>query len=98
MRRDIDVLLDDDGDLLLDGEEPVVGDVTLQNQQLILSTNKGDWKLSPLTGVGVENFIDDENASALAREIRMQFKKDGLTIKSIKINNANIEIDASYLL
>ena len=97
MRKDIDILLDENGDLLLDGNgDPVVGDVTQQNQKLLLETRKGDWKLYPLIGVGVQDFVDDEDPGALMREIRLQLKKDGFKIGSLKINGQTIKIDAKY--
>ena len=98
MRKDIDILLDEDGDLLLDENgEPVVGDVTQQNQKLLLSTRKGDWKLYPLVGVGIEDYLNDEGKSDLLREIRLQLKQDGLKINSIKVESNKIKIDARYL-
>lgn len=98
MKRNIDVLLDDDGDLLLDeNKDPIVGDVSIQNQKLLLNTRKGDWKLYPLVGVGAKDFVDDETAAGLLREIRQQFTKDGMKVKTIDITNNAINIDASYL-
>lgn len=98
MKRNIDVLLDDDGDLLLDdNKNPIVGDVTVQNQKLLLKTRKGDWKLYPLTGVGAQDFVDDENTTGLTREIRQQFTADGMNVKYIDISNNKINIDARYL-
>jgi hypothetical protein len=97
MNKWTDILLDDDGDLLLDGEEPMVGDTTVQNQNLLLQFNKGDLKLYPLVGVGVHDFIEDDTTANLAREVRQQFRAEGLTINKIKINGSQIEIDARYL-
>ncbi len=97
MKRNIDILLDEDGDLMLDENgEPVVGDVTIQNQRLLLATSKGDWKLYPLVGVGLNEFVDDESPRDLMREIRMQLKADGQVIKSIEIKGENINVDAKY--
>jgi glucuronate isomerase len=98
MRKDIDILLNEDGDLLLDESgEPVVGDVTQQNQKLIISTNKGDWKVKPLVGVGAEDYINDEGNGGLMREIRLQLKQDGLTINSIGVLSNKIKVDARYI-
>lgn len=90
-------MLDDDGDLKIDENgEPVVGDVTAQNQRILIETNKGDLKLYPLIGVGAEDFIDNENYNDLLREIRLQFKKDGLKINLLEAINNEIKIDAYY--
>lgn len=97
MKKHIDILLDENGDLLLDENgEPVVGDVTQQNQKLIINTNKGDWRLYPLVGVGKDDYVDDENPAGLLREIRQQLIRDGFKVESIKLVENKIKVNASY--
>ena len=35
-----------------------LGDITEQNQRLLLSINKGEIKQAPLKGVGIGNFLE----------------------------------------
>lgn len=92
-----DILLDKDGDLDSANGDLIVGKATAQNQQLLLLTNPGEWKESPTTGVGMEEFLDDDTEDELFKEIREQFKADGQTIKQLKIlPSGNIGLDADY--
>lgn len=92
-----DILLDENSDLQIITGDFVSGDSDGQNQELLLSTDKGEWKENPKVGVGLFAFLNDENPNALLREIREQFTSDGMTINELKILPQNkIGIDASY--
>ena len=41
-----------------------------QAQQLLLGTNKGEWKQHPTMGVCVVNFLETASMNQLSREIR----------------------------
>lgn len=90
------ILLTDDLKPVIKNGSLVVGDTTAQNQQLLLLSNKGDIKEYPLSGIGVQNYIEDNRTEELAAEIRKEFTQDGMKVKSIKIDLPSIEIDAVY--
>ena len=96
--KNIDLQIDDNYGLITDPtkHDLVVGDVTLQNQALILVSQKGEWKEHPTVGCGIEGITNDEDTGSWKREIREQFVRDGLKVSSIKFNGENIEIDADY--
>ncbi len=97
MKKNISILLDEDGDLLLDGDgKPVVGDTSQQNIEQFLNDDQGHLKLDPLSGIGADGFIDDENVHGLIRNTRIQLKRDGY--KTVRISSAEngIQIHASY--
>lgn len=106
MKKGTGILLDADFDLRVDVKRNnsglierglVIGATTSQNQMILLMANKGELKEHPMSGVGVDNFVEDYSGDALAREIRKEFSQDGMTVRKIKVNIPNIEIDADYL-
>ncbi len=103
--KSIGILLDDNGDLLVQVIRDnsglitsglVVGDVTKQNQRSILLAEKGEIKRAPLLGVGIASYIDDENPSELLREIRINLRDDGQTIRSCGFKDGKLVIDGGY--
>lgn len=93
-----DVLLDESLDLREDGTtlDLVEGESTLQHQELLLLTPKGSWKENPDTGVGLMNYLEDENDAEMYAEIRRQFQGDGMMVKAVAIENGKLNIDATY--
>lgn len=91
-----DFLLDGDLDLRIENGDFVAGESTLQHQKLLLLIGKNELKENPIVGVGIENYLDDESPADMHREIRLQFTKDGMKVKSIKTVTGNLTIDAQY--
>jgi hypothetical protein len=91
-----DILLDETGDLAVKDGDFVIGDSTIQHQQLLLMSQKGEWKEKPMVGVGIENYLNDDTTNDMMNEISDQFEKDGMKIKSINSANSELLIDASY--
>lgn len=90
-----DIITDTDFDLSI-----VNGDISIlesdsQHIDHIITADKGHFRQFPLVGVGIVNFL---NASSSEQEIRqvikLQLEADGFSVKQIKINASNIEIDA----
>lgn len=90
---DIDVVKDADGKIV---QGLVVGDVTAQNQALILRIYKGELKENPSIGCGIEDMLLDSDPLYWRTEIREQLEMDGQTVNSIEIGNDSITIDANY--
>ena len=57
---------------------------------------KTELKFTPMRGVGTKRFLEDHTPDNLAREIRQEFSTDGMTVKSVKIREGIINIDAAY--
>lgn len=89
-------MLDDDLDLRIENGDFVIGESTTQNQKILLLADKNDFKEYPTVGVGIDTYLDDESPADMHREIRLQFTKDGMKVKSIKTNEGQINIDAPY--
>lgn len=92
-----DILLDKDGDILIENGDFVIGDATNQNQELILIAHKGEFKESPELGVGISNALLSENLQAITNSIRRNFEYDGMKVKKLEINpNGSLTVDANY--
>lgn len=91
-----DVLLDENKDLKFVNGDLVIGDVNQQNQELIVVSNKGDWKESPEIGVGINDYLNDENISGAISAIKNNLRYDGFKVNKVKLVNNKIEIDAKY--
>lgn len=98
MAKDTDILISTDIDIMFSNGDFVVGDSTMQNQYLILSTHKGEWKENPFIGAGLEDMLHDEGGEAYwKRRIAEELKRDGMDVKEVKIiNNGQININAEY--
>lgn len=96
--KNLDLQIDEHYGLVTDpvGHDLRVGDVTLQNQALILLAQPGEWKEHPTVGCGIEGITNDNELHAWRRLIREQLQRDGMTVRSIRFNHDNIEIDADY--
>lgn len=94
MQRDI--LQTADGDIKLVDGDIVWGDASEQHQKDLLEARHGDIRTRPDVGVGIEDFLSDDNPDDLYRRIRVEYAADGLKIKSLKIDNGKIVVDADY--
>lgn len=91
-----DILLDENDDLLIENGDFVIGESTLQHQRLLLLCNKGEFKENPTRCIGLNRYLESNDAQALAREIDVDFSKDGMKVSKIVIDIPTIEIEASY--
>lgn len=96
--KNIDIIITDEYDIKTDAtaHDIVIGDVTLQNQALILVSQKGEWKEKPMVGCGLDSITNDEDISSWKRLIREELARDGIKINKLIINTETIEIDAAY--
>lgn len=87
---DLEVL---DGDLAL-------GEPDADNLHLILVSNQGDWKASPLVGAGLQRHTNAPMTppirAAIERGIRIQLEADGFSVASVKLTQTNINIDCKW--
>lgn len=91
---DIDVVRDADG-LILSGLK--IGDVTAQNQRIIILAEKGEIKEAPLLGVGLNSFLDHDEPSELLREIRINLREDGQKVNKLGFNvEGKLIVEAGY--
>ena len=98
MAEVFDIILDNEMDLIIEDGDFVVEESTLQHQNILLLSHKGQFKQSPTIGVGIDIFLNDEVTSdEIRRRIQEQFELDGMTIQKLKINGrTNLTIIAPY--
>ena len=91
-----DLLLDDDDDLLIAHGDLMVGDSAEQEVGLVLRTNQGDWRASPLTGFGVARRTRNEvNRTQFERDLTSQLEADGFADSQVTLaNDGHLTINA----
>lgn len=94
----IRLIQDSDGnvDLELSGGQMAVGDVTGQNQYLLLYSHKGDWKEHPALGAGIADIANDHDLHHWERLIAKNLEADGLTIETLKLTTDKLTLKARY--
>ncbi|BAV09401.1 hypothetical protein SAMN05421788_101837 [Filimonas lacunae] len=93
-----DLLLNDTNDLLINENtgDWIIGNSDTQHQRLLLVCTKGSFKENPTCGVGVASYLEDENPTALLREVRLQFSSDGMKVSEVAIENNQLKVNATY--
>ncbi|MCH4824302.1 hypothetical protein ML462_14090 [Gramella lutea] len=80
-----DILLDENNDLKITSGDFAIGESEMQEVEMILSTNQGEWKEHPVTGANLVTQIRTTNNDArLERMLRIQMKLDGKDYEQIK--------------
>lgn len=87
-RRDFDLAIVD-GDF-------VVGESTPQHKAHLLIGQKGEYKVHPEVGVGIDNMLNDDGPTKILRTIRRQYEHDGMTVKELAIRDGKLIDDAEY--
>jgi len=91
MAKAKDIILDDNYDLLIQDGDFKIDFSDDQHQSLILLTSKGSWRQSPLTGVGLLNYINGpvgpREIDDLKQAIKIQLQLDGYENPEIQINS-----------
>jgi hypothetical protein len=84
-------------DLAIADGDFVVTNTDAQCQEQLLRLSKGHIKQEPTVGVGIFDYIDDENPSAIVAEIRRQYQRDGMNISQLQLDaNLKLAIVAEY--
>lgn len=93
----IDYLHAADGDLIIEDGDFKKGDATQAHQKVLMMATKGDFTQSPLTGVGVVEFLlDSVNDDELRHAIQEEFEADGMSVEEMEINSGDIKVQAYY--
>ena len=74
-----------------------VGEVTHQNQAIILFAHKGEIKEYPTVGAGLGDACNDEGFELWKREIGEQIENDGQRIETLIFNEKEFYLDAKYV-
>ena len=68
-----------------------------QHVQHILKANKGDFKMNPELGVGIENMLNSEEATSFLIETKKNLEYDGMKVQNIEFTEQEtLKINANY--
>lgn len=89
-----DFLLDENGDLLIQNGDLVVGPSDNQHIDDIISSFAGFFKENPNLGVGINQDIKSQNGKGIVNTILQQLQSDGYQVPSVdtKINNGVLTV------
>ncbi len=99
MAKVYDIALDSTGDLLIVDGDFAIAESTEQHMEDLIIANKGEYKASPLVGVAISDFLNDEiiYSDELKRAVMDEFETDGLTIEKLNIASIDkMEVLAKY--
>jgi len=92
-----DILLNDDGSLLIRNGDFVVGESMNQQQAMLLIAHPGEFKMSPEIGIGISDLLLGEELLEYRHRIRNQYMLDGLKINRLELYEiGKLKIDAEY--
>ena len=92
-----DILLDENGDLLIENGDLVIGFSDNQHQLDILTATKGEFKEHPEVGVGIHEMLSDDAFTETILEAKKQLEYDGMSITDIILkNDGTLTIDGEY--
>jgi hypothetical protein len=74
----------------------MVGNVTTQNQFVLLQAHTGELKNAPTTGVGIPDMLLDNNNLYWKTKVRETLEDEGLKIKTLEFTNNKINVNAHY--
>ena len=100
MAQATDIMLDDDGDIIIMNDDLVLGDSDGQHIQHIFELEPGELKENVLVGIGIQKKLHGNEANgAVRREATLQLLADGYTLISPVIiekvdEKVNIKVDA----
>lgn len=91
-----DLLLDDNGDLLIKDGDLQIGHAYEQTVELLVASSQGSWVDNPLGGVGVLNYLNAPmnlpTQDLLRKEIQKQLEIDGHARANVDITTNNGKI------
>lgn len=89
-----DYILNDTGDLKIEGGDFAVAESIQQETKLLLISKKGEWKNQPLVGANIQQYLKQrEGITDAIREGKIQLKNDGKIVNYLRIEGNKISVD-----
>jgi|SRR5690242_12705585 len=89
-----DLQLDENGDLLIEDGDWVIGDSDMQHIEDILDAYPGEYRNAPLLGVYLQNAVNGPMDGTIRKNIRLNLQSDNYNVKTVEITSENLNIDA----
>jgi hypothetical protein len=98
MAKVFDYMVDETGDLLIQGGDFARGESTRKHQEHLLLAAPTNIFYEPSTGVGIGNYIlDDATNDEVQSDIQKEFEADGMEVEILTVAGlTNINIQAAY--
>lgn len=90
------ILLDSNYQPIITRDGLALGEISPQNQALIIQCHKGEFKETPAIGVGIEDMLLDQDPLYWRQRIREALEIDGQEVERILIGAHSISISAHY--
>lgn len=87
-----DILLDDNGNLVTNGSELVVGDASEQVVQQVVSAFTGEYKNAPMIGGNARGMVAGTPDPFWPGSIKGQLKQCLVEVDKVTVSDDNIEI------
>jgi hypothetical protein len=92
-----DIILDENHQVAINNGDFIIDVSDVQQQNLLLICDKGDWKESPTVCVGVQRWLNDDEPEDLLAEIKKEFQRDGMTVNDLTLTDDKIlNVDSNY--
>lgn len=90
-----DIILDDDGDVLITAKGIVMGDASKSNLLRLVNLNTGMLRHAPLVGCNIYRLVNARYSDQLVlRDIRLQLKADGWVDETVTYDGKNLDVNA----
>ena len=86
------ILTDDNGQILFSGHDFALGKISAQTAQAIMEAQPGEFKGSPLLGVGIAKYLKSPKNQSLKNIIRDNMRLGLIDIASVDFDRENIKI------
>ena len=92
-----DFLLDENYNPIIEDGDFVTRESSQQHVELLLKTNKGDWKENPQTGFGIDHYMKSSTAKLqeFERNLKVELEADGFKNPEVNFGEdlTNLEIN-----
>ena len=96
MERYRDILLNENKDISFKNGDFAFGESIDQEVDLIMRSNKGEWRHDPLLGVNmIKNINAKRGLTNIEQQLKIQLKRDNKHLNSISIDNNIIKADVT---
>jgi hypothetical protein len=90
-----DFELNSENDLMIVNGDFHIGSSANNDIQLLIVSTPGDWRQYPKCGADATSEINSSDAYAFKLRIEEQLRADGFEVNYVKLNNGEIDIDAT---
>lgn len=92
-----DILLDEEGDIIIENGDFKIGESTYQEVKSLLETPPGGLRENGYFGIDLANEIDEDGSINFKAELKKQLKLDNKKLKTYSTNGNKLSIDVENI-